>query len=328
MAAFLLSRFSSRHCLLLILLLALTRPLQAYDVHNEEPSIKRPFVIGAISNKAKKHIKFTSPLANYLATRLSHYGYGQGKVVVVQTINEMAELLRTGQVDLVSETLFSVLELQEKTGAKLLLKRWKNNADAYSSVIFVRKDSNISSLDDLRGKIIAFEDRASSSGYFLPVTMLLSKGYELHSLSSPDQPVPEGKIGYVFAKDILKVANEISISSWVYRRVVDAGAFSNLNWDEDEDMPWKFRSEIRILLESDPYPRNLLLARPSMEEQERNEIKQILLTAHTTKKGKKALKRYQKTSKFEELDKGSLGTLHKASTLKTIIKTQLLSKEN
>ena len=321
-------RLCSGLCVVFVLFFALTGSSQANKFQDDIALIKKPFTIGAISNKAKKHIKFATPLADYLAAHLSHYGYNNGRVVVVKTANEMAELLKKGEVDLVSETLFSALKLQQQAGAKLVLKRWKNNVGVYSSVIFIRKDSDITSLEDLKGKIIAFEDQESSSGYFLPATMLASKGYELHKLSSLDQPVPEDKIGYVFAKDILRAANEISISSWVYRRVVDAGAFSNINWNEDEDMPWKFRSELKILHESELYPRNLLLARPDMKQSEQEAIKKILMSAETTEEGKKALVRYQKTRKFEELDQDAFNALHRASALKAKIKKQSPPVEN
>lgn len=321
------SRLFQGLCAVLILLLTCPIDSRANVPADDVSLVKRPFTIGAISQKAKKHIKFATPLADYLASHLSHYGYNKGRVVVVKTAKEMAELLKKGEVDLVSETLFSALELKEQAGAQLLLKRWKNKVGVYSSIVFIRKDSGIASLEDLKGKVIAFEDPESSSGYFLPATMLINKGYELHKLSSLDQPVPKEKIGYVFVKDQLKAANEISISSWVYHSVVDAGAFSNINWNEDEDMPRRFRSDLEILFESELYPRNLLLARPNMDGAEQEAIKQVLKTAETTEKGKKALRRYQKTSKFEELDQDAFDALHIASELKSKIKKPSTSEE-
>lgn len=315
--------------LYVVLILLLTYPMDSRANVPSDDTFpkKRPFTVGAISEKANKHIKFATPLADYLASHLSQYGYNKGRVVVVKTANEMAELLKKGEVDLVSETLFSALELQEQAGAQLLLKRWKNKAGVYSSIIFVKKDSGIVSLEDLKGKVIAFEDQESSSSYFFPASMIVNKGYELYKLSSLDQPVPKEKIGYVFVKEQLKAANEISISSWVYHSVVDAGAFSNLNWVEDEDMPRRFRSNLEILFQSELYPRNLLLVRPDMKYREQEAIKRILKAAETTEKGRKALRRYQKTSKFEELDQDTFDALRTVSVLKSKMKTPSPSEE-
>ncbi|HSB73429.1 MAG TPA: phosphate/phosphite/phosphonate ABC transporter substrate-binding protein [Candidatus Methylomirabilis sp.] len=47
---------------------------------------------------------------------------------------------------------------------------------SYTSRIFVRKDSGYRSLEDLRGKTIAFADPASTSGYVYPMVLLMKKG--------------------------------------------------------------------------------------------------------------------------------------------------------
>ena len=46
----------------------------------------------------------------------------------------------------------------------------------YTSRIFVRKDSGIQTLEQLRGKTIAFVDPGSTSGYVYPMVMLMKKG--------------------------------------------------------------------------------------------------------------------------------------------------------
>lgn len=47
---------------------------------------------------------------------------------------------------------------------------------SYTSRIFVRKDSGIKSLEELRGKTIAFVDPGSTSGYVYPMVMLIKRG--------------------------------------------------------------------------------------------------------------------------------------------------------
>ncbi len=47
---------------------------------------------------------------------------------------------------------------------------------SYTSRIFVRKDSGLRRLEDLRGKTIAFVDPGSTSGYVYPMVMLIKKG--------------------------------------------------------------------------------------------------------------------------------------------------------
>jgi phosphonate transport system substrate-binding protein len=47
---------------------------------------------------------------------------------------------------------------------------------SYTSRIYVRKDSGLTSLEALRGKTIAFVDPGSTSGYVYPMVMLIKKG--------------------------------------------------------------------------------------------------------------------------------------------------------
>jgi phosphonate transport system substrate-binding protein len=47
---------------------------------------------------------------------------------------------------------------------------------SYTSRVFVRKESSIRQLEDLRGKTIAFVDPGSTSGYVYPMVMLMKKG--------------------------------------------------------------------------------------------------------------------------------------------------------
>lgn len=47
---------------------------------------------------------------------------------------------------------------------------------SYTSRIFVRKDSGIGNLEQLRGRTIAFVDPGSTSGYVYPMVMLIRKG--------------------------------------------------------------------------------------------------------------------------------------------------------
>jgi phosphonate transport system substrate-binding protein len=47
---------------------------------------------------------------------------------------------------------------------------------SYTSRIYVRKDAGIKSLEDLRGRTVAFIDPGSTSGYVYPMMMLIKKG--------------------------------------------------------------------------------------------------------------------------------------------------------
>jgi phosphonate transport system substrate-binding protein len=53
--------------------------------------------------------------------------------------------------------------------------QWHGNT-SYTSRIYVRQESGIKTLQELRGKTIAFVDPSSTSGYVYPMVMLIEKG--------------------------------------------------------------------------------------------------------------------------------------------------------
>ena len=67
--------------------------------------------------------------------------------------------------------------LAVNTGEVDSLLAWAGDGKPVSTCV-VLKDSPVQTLDDLRGKTVAFADPASSSGYFMPVYMLHEAGLE------------------------------------------------------------------------------------------------------------------------------------------------------
>ncbi|MGJ3402358.1 phosphate/phosphite/phosphonate ABC transporter substrate-binding protein [Glutamicibacter sp. Je.9.36] len=88
----------------------------------------------------------------------------------------VVEAIRADHVDMGIMSGFpSALALN--TGEVDSLLAWKGSDDPVSTCV-VLEDSPVKSLEDFRGKTIAFADQASSSGYFMPVYMLHQAGLE------------------------------------------------------------------------------------------------------------------------------------------------------
>jgi phosphonate transport system substrate-binding protein len=49
---------------------------------------------------------------------------------------------------------------------------WKDGTSTYRGFIFVRRDSGIRNVSDMRGKVIAFVERATTAGWLLPGVLL------------------------------------------------------------------------------------------------------------------------------------------------------------
>ena len=288
----LLPRQLSPH-LLSCLLGALAALLPAMPAHAGEPHV---LVLGRISDDPKAHYEQLRPLLDYVVPRMADVGITEGRILMARDTQQMSSYLRRGRVDWVTETSANAMRLQERAGAKPLLLTERDGAGTYRSLVFVRRDSGIASLDDLRGRSIAFQNTSSTSAYIVPALQLLRHGLPLQILLSPmDRPVP-GSVGYVFAR------SELNIATWVHKRLVDAGTISNLDWNNPRRIPPTYRADFRVVAESGPYPRALEMVRGGMDSKVRARLQEVLIEAASDPDASEALLRFFKTTRFLPID--------------------------
>ncbi|MDN3616594.1 phosphate/phosphite/phosphonate ABC transporter substrate-binding protein [Vibrio gallaecicus] len=302
-------RITGLVCVTLAPLLLMTSSSYANEEHAIEPQ-RSSIVLGVISSKPKKAFKRSQQLADYLADHLQDYGITSGEVKVAKNLDQMKELFRTGQVDLISETSFSAYELKEAKLADMIARQWKGGSKEYYSIFFTRKDRGINSFDDLLGQIIVFEDHRSTSSFLIPAITLLESGYELHKVSSPRDNVPPGSIGFFFSDEVSRYGDETNMMSWVHNKIVAASVFSNLDWVEE--VPNNIKSQLVIFHKSQPQPRAIMLTRSKLNEDLKKAIMLTLFNAHSNTTGKQALMAFKSTSKFDVLtpqDRNSIDQL-------------------
>lgn len=277
----------------------------------------QPFVIGKVSDNPSKHYAYLKPMANYLASNLTEFGYTEGKALMARNNRQMARYLKRRKVDLVTETIFSSVIFQDRAKAELLLNKWKKGQRDYESIIFARKDSGIDALSDFKGKVIAFEDPDSTSAFFVPAAMLLKAGLALEKLDSPREKPAAGNVGYVFSKE------EINTSTWVHKKLVDIGALNDHDWSKSDHMPGEWRQDFKIIATSRRLPRQVEAVRPGMEQALKEKIKFLLLNIHLAPNADELLHSYQRTSRFEEFDDNIEATISYVRDLLALIHGQL-----
>lgn len=270
-------------------------------------------VIGKISSNPKRHYQRLKPIADYVVSKMGDLGYTHARVLMAKDRDELISFLKKGRVDWVTEKPFLAKEIHERAGAEFFLRRWKKGVPEYHTVFFTRNDSGIESIDDLRGKTIAFEDPDSTSAYYIPADILIRQGLNMVRLNSPKETAPQDSIGYVFA------GQEITMSTWVYKGVVDAAAFSNLDFNNEKRLPALFREQLSIMHRSKSYPRSIELVRKDLPEAVKQRLREVLLHAHEDSGAALALKAYQGTAKFDELGSECLSVLHATSSVRKMV---------
>src|SRR5262245_18692638 len=98
------------------------------------------------------------------------------RVTVASDYAAVIEVLRKPTADL--EFLHSVgyVLASREAKAMIIARNLWHGKSSFTSRIYVRKNSGVAALEDLRGKTIAFIDPASSSGYIYPMVLLIQRG--------------------------------------------------------------------------------------------------------------------------------------------------------
>ncbi len=253
-------------------------------------------VLGRISDDPKSHYEPLKRLLDYVVPRMRDVGIREGKVLMAKDAQQMASYLRRGQVDWVTETAATAMQLQERARAQPLLLTERNGVSRYRSVIFARRDSGIGDLGQLRGRSVAFQSTASTSAYFVPAIELLRRDLSLSLLLSPMDRPSGDSVGYVFAR------SELNIGAWVHKRLVDAGAMSELDWNDPARLPPSYRRDLLVIHTSDPIPRALEMTRSDLDPRVRERLIEVLMQAADDPQAREPLKYFFRTTRFLPLD--------------------------
>jgi len=255
----------------------------------------RAIVFGDISDDPSEVIDGTQPLADYLAEHLQEYGVTSGRVRVVSTISEMAELLKSGEVDLYFDSTYPATLISDETGAQIILRRWRFGVEEYHSVIFAAQDSGITSLADLPGHMVAMDAPYSTSGFMLPSVEMVESGLNLVGKRGHGESVLPDEVGFVFSYD------DENTLQWVLSGLVSAGVTDDYHFDVA--FPKDVTQNLIVLARTESTPRQVVLARSGLDPELLGAIKQVLISIHEDEAGKDALEAFQ-TTRFDEFPDG------------------------
>jgi phosphonate transport system substrate-binding protein len=98
------------------------------------------------------------------------------RVTVASDYAAVIEALRNRTADLAFVHPGGYVLASREAKAMIVARNLWHGKSSFTSRIYVRKNSGVAALDDLRGKTIAFIDPASSSGYIYPMVLLIERG--------------------------------------------------------------------------------------------------------------------------------------------------------
>lgn len=272
-----------------VLLLLLPWAMASAEANSERAAT---LVIGRISDNPRADLQRLRPMLDYVVPKLASVGIRRGEILLARDPVQLRNYLRRGRVDWVTETAAMAAMLGADAGAQPVLRGLRENEGAYRSVIFVRRDSGIETLEQLVGKRIALQVRSSTSSFYLPLLLLRDAGLPIVELASPEDAPNPGQVGFLMAR------SELNISTWVEKGLADAGAFSNRDWGNPTRMPESFRSHMRLIAQSEDVPRAVELLRAGIDPALREALSTALLGASEDALASDALHKYFGTTRF------------------------------
>ena len=117
-------------------------------------------------------IEDMSPVVRYFEQALGR----PVRAFVMLDYSAAVEALRAGEADVTFISPLPYVMAYRMGVAEAILGEVYRGRTTYRSKVFVRRDSGIRSLEDLRGKTIAFVDPISSSGFMYPVDVFHRAG--------------------------------------------------------------------------------------------------------------------------------------------------------
>lgn len=246
---------------------------------SEEKVIKMGFVPLKNSEQLVEDVK---PIADYLSQKMGV------KVEAFTASNYIGvvEGIGSGSVDFGIIPPFSAVLAQKQSNAKpLLTSKGKSGKSGYTAELYVRKDSGIKSLQDVKGKKVAFVDPSSSSGYIYPGAMLVKAGINL-----------DKDISYQFSG-----GHDKSLQLLLNKDVDVIATFDGVEERYGKEFPAAL-TDIEKLASSDTIPGIMVTASSKMDKELQDKLKQALLDMDKDPKMKELFTKMFSITGFEEVD--------------------------
>jgi phosphonate transport system substrate-binding protein len=264
------------------------------------PSALRFGVIAEEANEPDRMLRVYAPLLAELRKALTPKGIEVAPLVIAKDLSDLSLRLRQSEVDMVIETIFPTLELQERSSRAVtpLFAIVRRDQREYHSVFFAKKGGAIKTIQDLKGRTLVLQAERSTSAFAVPRLELARQGIRL--VPSGQNGAPKNAAFYVLA------GAELNQAIWVLNGKGDAGAFNEGDWAR---LPEKVRSELAIFHETRPLLRGVLSMRSGLDSQVRRACEEILLGLHQTPTGQRALASAAGITRFEKLTARDLAHL-------------------
>jgi len=249
-------------------------------VYTDKPSfVKQTYTLGIHPlHNPKKLFEVYQPLVDYINKNIPTI---QLKLEASRNYAAYNKKLFSGHFDFSLPNPYQTVQ-SLKHGYKIFGKM--GDDQNFKGIILIRKDSNIKTVEDLKGQTISYPAPTALAATMLPQYFLFKQGIDINK---------DIKNSYVGSQ-------ESSIMNLYLNKSVAAATWPP-PWESfKKDRPL-IANKLKIKWETQSLPNNGLVVKKNIPEELINKVATLLFNLHTTKEGQKILKPME-LSKFEKAD--------------------------
>ena len=226
------------------LITLLAAALFAGGVHAADPDPETLKVALLPDENAGTIIKNNRPLKDYLERALGK----KIELMVTTDYSSMIEAMRHGRLDLAYFGPLSYVLARQKSDIEPFAALKANGSTTYQSVVIANSEAGVNRIEDIKGKNVAYGDKASTSSHLIPKSVFAGKGlnvgrdYKEHFVGSHDAVAMAVQNGHAQAGGLSRPIFE----SLVERKIIDTKKVKVLEYSKPfPQYPWTMRSNLK-----------------------------------------------------------------------------------
>ncbi len=215
-------------------------------------------------------VKMYAPFLRYLEQTTGYHF----KMLPMTPSDNIVNALGQGKVDIAAIGTLSYLQAHQKYGVRVIAAGLSEQGKAeYKALIITAANSNLHSIQDLKGKTFAFGADTSTQGHLIPLIMLDKAGIKLTDLA-----------GYTFTGSHFDTANAVL-----------SGRYAAGGIQDKLGRELAAKGLVRILAESDNFPSSTISVSPALPTDVAWKIQAALLDFQPLGKDKASLYNWDQT---------------------------------
>lgn len=230
---------------------------------------KNEIRFGITAVVVRENLRFFDELADYLRQSLDR----PVRFVRRKTYREIMDLLKNGNLDFAWICGYPFVQKRDPDFLSLIASPIYKGKPYYRSLIIVNKHSQHKDLADLRGKVFAFSDPDSNSGYIYPRFFITQRKF------NPDNYFRQTFFTYNHAETVQAVAV----------RFADGGAVESYIWEYLKKTNQNITEQTRVIHSSPLFGFPPIVAHRNVSPTQQKKMRQALIFMNKHKVGQSLL---------------------------------------